>query len=58
MEQPHQFTAYGVNACQIRSLSEVTAMTRQGKVLVTIGPTVLLRNYVLDVVRQVAIFLR
>ena len=32
-------------------------MTGEGKILVKIGPTVLLRNYVLDVVRQVAVFL-
>jgi hypothetical protein len=57
MEERHELSADGVDTCQIRTLPEITAMASQCQVLAFVRAVVLLRDNVLDVVRQLAAIL-
>jgi len=46
-----------IDACEVRAFPKVAAMTRQRKVLGNVAPSVLLRENMLDVMREVAVFL-
>jgi hypothetical protein len=57
MEQRRDFSANGVDTRQVRALPEITAMASQRQVLGFVGAAVLLRDNMLDVVRQLAVLL-
>ena len=54
VEQTHDLTAEGIHACEIRALTEITAVTGQREVFDVIAPAVLFSNDMLDVVRKCA----
>jgi hypothetical protein len=57
MKEPHDLSANGVDTRQVRTLPEITAMASQCQVLAFVGAAVLLRDNMLDVVRQLAVLL-
>jgi hypothetical protein len=57
MEERHDLSANGVDARQVGTLPEITAMASQCQVLAFVGAAVLLRDNVLDVVGQLAVLL-
>jgi hypothetical protein len=57
MKEGHYLTTHWIDASQVRAFAEIAAMTSEGKAVNVITSTMLLRNNMLDVVRQLAILL-
>lgn len=57
MEERHKFAGIGINARQVRTLAEITAVAGQCQIGVAVGSPVLLGHNVLDMVCQVAVLL-
>jgi len=57
MKESHELTTNWVHACEIRAFVEITTVAGQGKVVNVVAPAMLLRNNMLDVVRQVTVLL-
>jgi hypothetical protein len=57
MKQQDNLAVDRVNASQVWSFVPVTAITSQGQVVESVAPTVLLRDYVFDMVSEPRVFL-
>jgi len=57
MKERHELTTNWIHACEIRAFVEITTVAGQGKVVNVVAPAMLLRNDMLDVVRQVTVLL-
>jgi hypothetical protein len=58
MKEGHDFSANGVDPRQVGTFLQITAVASQCQVLGFVGAAMLLGDYVLNVVRQLAVFLR
>lgn len=57
MEELHKLASSWVDTCEIGAFSEIATVARQREIIEIVATTVLLRNDMLDVVPQVAVFL-
>ena len=57
MEEGYQFSAGGIDTCQIGALAEIASVARQRQVVGFVGTAVLFGDNVLDVVRQRTVLL-
>jgi len=57
MEEAYNCASLRIDAGEVRALSEMAPLASQGEVLDAVEPTMLSGDDVLDMVRQVAVFL-
>jgi hypothetical protein len=55
MEQRYCFTAYRIDSGKVRPFLQIAAMARQRQIVPAITPTMLLRNDVLNALKDVAV---
>jgi hypothetical protein len=55
VEKRHKLTTEGIHACKVRAFAKITAVTGQREIVDVIAPAMLLRDDMLDVMRQLAV---
>jgi hypothetical protein len=57
VEEGHKFTGECIDTREVRAFVEITVVAGQREIVNVIAPAMLLRNYMLDVVSQLAVLL-